>query len=79
MASHDLLNSGLGTVAISKETNDNIGVPSKDFTTDTAFYIEQDYENPLTPEETFEKQVKVSTRGTQVAHQKDVIRGREMV
>lgn len=76
----DILNSSLGPVAISKETNATLGVPSKDFAGgNTAFYIEQDLDAPIASQDDVEKVVKKTTRGNQVQSQKDVMRGKEMV
>jgi hypothetical protein len=81
---HDYLNSALNKVAISREDNTNLGIPSKDFATgtggtETAFFFEQDLESPLNPTDNVEKTVKKSTRGRQIQSQADVIRGNNIV
>ncbi|MCP4991553.1 MAG: hypothetical protein GY928_37495 [Colwellia sp.] len=76
----DFLNSALGKCAISRENNDNLGIPSKDFTgTDSAFYFEQDLESPLSATENVEKTVKKSTRARQIQSQSDVMKGNSIV
>lgn len=76
----EFLNSGLNKVAISKEDKTEFGVPSKDFITgDTAFYFEQDLDNPVNPTDTINKVVKKSTRAKQVQSHKDMIGGKNDV
>lgn len=76
----NFLNSGLNKVAISKEDKTQFGVPSKDFVTgDTAFYFEQDLDNPVNPVDTINKVVKKSTRAKQIQSKKDMIGGRNDV
>lgn len=73
------LNSALMPVAISREDNSTLGVPSKDFTaTDTAFFFEQDLATPLSATDNVEKTVKKSTRGRNIQSQKDVLRGNDL-